>query len=121
VRPRSGDRRGSDARTESSADATAAGRETLSPADVAANEAKAAQAMAQRPAEAGISPVEWLDLLNETSRDLGTLRANHAKLRAERSRTGKPRVETVVKPEANAERLSAGVRRYGQFKAEATN
>jgi regulator of replication initiation timing len=114
----SGDRRGSGERAESSADTTASGRETLSPADVAANEAEAAQAMARRPAEAGMSSAELLALLNETSRELGTLRANNAKLRAERSRFTTPRVETIVKPEANDERLTASVRSFGQFKQE---
>ncbi len=65
-----------------------------------------------------MSSAELLALLNETSRELGTLRANNAKLRAERSRFTTPRVETIVKPEANDERLTASVRSFGQFKQE---
>ena len=65
-----------------------------------------------------MSSAELLAWLNETSREWVILRANNAKLRAERSRTVTPRVETTVKPEADDERLSAGVRSFGQLKQE---
>ena len=84
----------------------------------AEKEAEALQALARRPADAGMSATELVVQLNEASRELGALRVSNAKLKAERSRAATPRVETVVKPEANDEKLSAGVRSFAQFKQE---
>ena len=85
---------------------------------VAEKEAEALQALARRPADAGMSNAELVAQLNEASRELGALRVSNAKLKAEKSRAAAPRVETVVKPEANDEKLSAGVRSFAQFKQE---
>lgn len=85
---------------------------------VAEKEAEALQALARRPADAGMSTAELVAQLNEASRELGALRVSNAKLKAEKSRAATPRVETVVKPEANDEKLSAGVRSFAQFKQE---
>lgn len=85
---------------------------------VAEKEAEALQALARRPADAGMSTAELVAQLNEASRELGALRVSNAKLKAEKSRAAAPRVETVVKPEANDEKLSAGVRSFAQFKQE---
>lgn len=85
---------------------------------LAEKEAEALQALARRPADAGLSAAELVVQLNEASRELGALRVSNAKLKAERSRAAAPRVETVVKPEANDEKLSAGVRSFAQFKQE---
>ena len=85
---------------------------------VAEKEAEALQALARRPADAGMSTAELVAQLNEASRELGALRVSNAKLKAEKSRAAAPRVETVVKAEANDEKLSAGVRSFAQFKQE---
>jgi len=87
-------------------------------ASVAEREYEIAQAMARRPADTGMSTTELVALLNETSRELGALRANNAKLRADRERTPTVRVETVVKPEANDEKLTADIGSYVKFKQD---
>ena len=86
---------------------------------VAEKEAEALQALARRPADAGMSTAELVAQLNEASRELGALRVSNAKLKAEKSRAAAPRVETVVKAEANDEKLSAGVRSFAQFQTGA--
>lgn len=90
--------------------------EETSPA--ADKDTEAAQAMARRPADTGMSATELVAQLNETSRELGALRASNAKLKAERSRAAAPRVETVVRPEANDEKLTAALHTYVQFKQD---
>jgi chromosome segregation ATPase len=79
---------------------------------------EAAQAMARRPADSGMSSTELVSQLNETSRELGALRASNAKLKADRSRAAAPRVETVIHPEANDEKLTASFPTYSQFKRD---
>ena len=81
-------------------------------------EAEAAQAVARRPADSGMSASELVAQLNETSRELATLRASNAKLKFERSRPAAARVETVVHPEANDEKLTASFPNYSQFKRD---
>lgn len=88
---------------------------------VAGKDAEAAQAMARRPADTGMSAAELVAQLNETSRELGALRASNAKLKAERSRASAPRVETLIKPEANDEKLAASFLTYAQFKQDLAN
>lgn len=85
---------------------------------VGEKDTEAAQAMARRPADTGMSATELVAQLNETSRELGALRASNAKLKAERSRAAAPRVETVIHPEANDEKLTASFRTYPQFKQD---
>jgi DNA repair exonuclease SbcCD ATPase subunit len=78
----------------------------------------AAQAMARRPADTGMSATELVAQLNDTSREVAALRVSNAKLKAERSRAAAPRVETVIHPEANDEKLTASFQTYSQFKKD---
>lgn len=109
---------GRDSSTGSAGEGSAENARVDEQVAAAEKEAEALQALARRPADAGMSAAELVVQLNEASRELGALRVSNAKLRAERNRAAAPRVETVVKPEANDEKLSAGVRSFAQFKQE---